>query len=534
MNIKPQNRNSIIALIVSLVALLVTLFAGIINILMNIEAFTPLDPAPYRITLQISAALTILGVAIYAILEPESVRNFLAGRQARYGSNVLITTLAFIGIVVVANYLVETNSKIKEATSWDLTENKANTLSPELTEAMANLPSEMTAIGFYSQVPAETTRSLFEKMETASDGKFSYRFIDPVEDPIAAKEFGVTGDGKIVLQMDGRSEIANYADESEILTAMNRLANPEARTVYFLVGHGENDVNGSGDTAFSRARETLEKKNITVKTLNLLAENRIPEDAKAVIVVGPTKPITANESSLLNNYAIHGGSLVVLENPVPMTDFGEEIDPLAEALDSVWGLRLRNDFVVDTASETIQNAVGAWPDTAHPVTASMNLVTIMPLTRSIEILARTSYTQTALLQTNPGTDSWGETDFTPLQGNAAAISFDPATDVAGPVVLAAASENDQGGKVVVIGSSTFATDGWFDGYGNGDLFVNAVSWAAGQGETYDVTPKDTTQRTYNQPSQIAGLLINLGSVCGIPLIVIGLGVYAWASRRRRG
>lgn len=535
MNTKPQNRNSIIALIVSGLALVATVITGIINLLIKMEAYTPQDPSQFQLPLQISAALTVLGVAVYAILEPESVRTFFSGRQARYGGNTLVLVIAFVGIIFFSNWIVETNSNIKEATSWDLTEGRVNTLSPELEAAMNDLPGNMTAIAFYSQIPADSTRALFDKMKTASGGKFDYSFVDPVDDPVAAKQAGVTGDGKIVLQMNGRSEIAAYADEGEILTAMNRLLNPEARTVYFLVGHGEHDINDAGDNAFSRARETLEKKNITVKTLNLLAENRIPADAEAIIVAGPTKPITPNESSLLINYALHGGSLIVLENPVPLTDFGDAPDPLADSLASVWGLRLRNDFVVDTNSDKIQNAVGAWTDPQHPVTATMLLATVMPLTRSIEIQARDGFTQTALLQTDPNVDSWGETDFSPLEGTTTtAIGYDPETDTAGPVVLAAASENADGGKVIVIGSSTFAVDTYFDTYGNGDLFVNAVSWAAGQGKSYDVTPKDVTQRVFNPPSQVSGLLINIGSVCLIPLIVIGLGVYAWFSRRRRG
>lgn len=535
MNTKPQSRYSMIALVVSAIALVATVITGIINLLIKNNALTLENPDNFLLALQISAAVTVLGVAVYAILEPENVRTFFSGRQVRYSGNVLITTLAFIGIVVVANYIVETNSKIKAATSWDLTENKANTLSPELQAAMENLPAPMTATAFFSpQTPEDSARPLLEKMETASNGKFTYRFVNPVDDPLAAKAAGVTGDGKIVLEMNGHSEIAAYADESEILTAMNRLANPEARTVYFLVGHGEHDTEGTDQGAFTRARETLEKKNITVKTLNLLAENRIPADAKAIIVAGPTKPLTPNEASLLNNYALHGGSLIVLEDPIPLTDFGDTPDPLAASLESVWGLRLRNDFVVDTASQTIQTAIGARLDSSHPITAKMNLVTIMPLSRSIEILARDGFTQTALLQTSPQSTSWGETDFTPLQGNTASVSFDPAADTPGPVVLAASSENQQGGKVVVIGNSAFATDAGFDQYGNGDLFVNSVSWAAGQGKTYDVTPKDVTQRTYNPPNQIVGLLINLGTACLIPLLFIGLGIYAWASRRRRG
>jgi hypothetical protein len=76
--------------------------------------------------------------------------------------------------------------------------------------------------------------------------------------------------------MNGHKEIADYADETELLRAMNRLVNPEARTVYFLTGHGERDINASGTTGMSRALETLQNKNYTVKTLNLMAETASP------------------------------------------------------------------------------------------------------------------------------------------------------------------------------------------------------------------------------------------------------------------
>ncbi len=57
------------------------------------------------LALQISLALIIIGLALYALLDPDKIRQLLTGRQARYGSNALILVLAFIGIVVVINYL---------------------------------------------------------------------------------------------------------------------------------------------------------------------------------------------------------------------------------------------------------------------------------------------------------------------------------------------------------------------------------------------------------------------------------------------
>jgi ABC-type uncharacterized transport system involved in gliding motility auxiliary subunit len=528
-----QNNYNKIPLIISLIGLLATVLLALVKGTMALGMFTPEKPETINLALSISAGVTILGLAVYAMLAPDSVRNFLTGRQARYGSNAFIMILAFVGIIIVANYLAFKNP----VEPLDLTEDKQNTLSPEMITALENLPDKMKATGYYSQTPRDEAQSLLENMKVSSNGNFDYRFVDPVADPLSAKNAGVTGDGKIVLNLGGRSEIADYADESELLRAMNRLLKPEARTLYFLAGHGERDINGSGQTGMSRARETLENKNYTVKTLNLLADNRIPEDAKVIIVAGPMQPLTPAEVGLLNKYAQQGGALIVMEDPLPFTDFGEATDPLAESLERVWGIRLRNDFVVDTASTTIQNAIGASYNPSHPVTSAMTLATIFPLARSIEVSTQLSEgrSQTSLVETSPDAQAWGETDFSALEQNSASVALDAATDTPGPLTLVASSEDlTNNGRVVVFGNSIFASDEGFDAYGNGDLFVSAVDWAAGDDAPLDITVHEPTQRTFMPPGQIQWLAILLGSVCILPGIVLGAGVFAWLSRKRRG
>ena len=527
-----QNRYNKIPLIISLISLVAAVLLALVKGTMALGMFTTENPDAINLALSISAGVTILGLAVYAMLAPDSVRNFLTGRQARYGSNALVMILAFVGIILVANYLVYKNP----VEPLDLTEDKQNTLSPQMIAALELLPEKMTAVGYYSQTPRDDAQQLLENMKVKSNGNFDYRFVDPVADPLSAKNAGVTGDGKIVLTMSGRSEIADYADESELLRAMNRILNPEARTVYFLAGHGEKDINGSGTTGMSRARETLESKNYTVKTLNLLADNRIPDDAKAVIIAGPMQPLSPSEVGLLNKYAQQGGTLIVMEDPIPFTDFGDAADPLADSLERIWGIRLRNDFVVDTASTTVQYAIGASYNPSHAVTNTMNLVTIFPLARSIEVSTQLSEgrSQTSLVETSPDAQAWGETDFSALDQSNATVQLDPG-DTAGPLTLVAASEElATNGRVIVFGNSAFANDDNFDAYGNGDLFVSAVDWAAGDDTPLDITINEPTQRTFLPPGQIQWLAILLSSVCILPGLVLGAGVFAWLSRKRRG
>ncbi len=62
------------------------------------------------------------------------------------------------------------------------------------------------------------------------------------------------------------------------------------------------------------------------------------------------------------------------------------------------------------------------------------------------------------------------------------------------------------------------------GYGNGDMFVNSVDWAAEQESLASITPKNTTERTFNPPSQLYWILILLTSIFIIPGLIV-LAVY---------
>ena len=100
-----------------------------------------------------------------------------------------------------------------------MTEDKSNTLAPETLQALATLPEKVTAIAFYStSLDSSSAEELLLKFKTNSKGKFDYTFVDPDQDPVAAREAGITGDGKIMLQMGETKEIASFASETELTT----------------------------------------------------------------------------------------------------------------------------------------------------------------------------------------------------------------------------------------------------------------------------------------------------------------------------
>jgi ABC-type uncharacterized transport system involved in gliding motility auxiliary subunit len=527
-----RNRNaSIIALIFALLACIATFFLGITRGLVSMQVFTGMEAADVNRYLIVSAGLIILGLAAYAIMEPERVRRFFTGRQARYGSNALVMTIAFLGILIVGNVLAFQNPK----QVLDLTEDNVNTLSPELASALETLPEKVTATAFFAQGSSTaSTEQLLSNIKANSNGKFDYQFINPDLDPQAARSAGITGDGKILLQMGDQKEIVALASETEILKGMLRLLNPGSHVVYFLTGHGERDIEQPGEASMTRAKTTLESKNYTVQPLNLLAENEIPEDASLIVIAGPLQPVSEEEVNLLKEFLANGGSLIVMEDPTALTEFGDASDPLADMLAQDWGITLNNDIVIDLNSTQPTTAASAYYDSGHPITISMNnLAAFFPFTRSFTLAGSTeAATLTPLVQTNER--SWGETDFTSLTQGGAEVGMDD-TEMQGPLTLAVAGENSAtGGRVVVFGTSNFAVDQIFDAYGNGDMFVNSVDWAAEQEGGAGITPKTPTERTFKIPDPFVWLAILLSSVLIIPGLVVLAGVSTWLSRRRKG
>jgi ABC-type uncharacterized transport system involved in gliding motility auxiliary subunit len=519
---------SVVALVVALLACIATFFLGIMRGLLSMQVFTGLEAEQLNRYLLVSAGFIILGLALYAVMEPDRVRRFLTGRQARYGSNALVMSIAFLGILIVGNVLAHQYPK----TLLDLTEDNTNTLAPELTSALETLPEKVTATGFFSS-PTDSADKLLSNIKANSNGKFDYTFVNPDRDPQAALNAGITGDGKIQLKMGERSEIVAFASETEILKGILRLLNPGNNVVYFLTGHGERDLEQPGEAAMTRAKATLESKNYTVKTLNLIAENQIPEDATVIVIAGPLQPVTEDEVNLLNDYLANGGSLIVMEDPTSLTEFGDAKDPLADMLAQNWGITFNNDIVIDLNSPQPTTAVAAYYDTYHPVTVNMNrLAAYFPFTRSLTMSGGTGeVTLTPLVQTNER--SWGETDFDSLTGGGQ-VGLDPG-EISGPLTLAVAGENSTtGGQVVVFGTSNLAVDQIFDAYGNGDMFVNSVDWAAEQEDLASITPKTPTERTFNIPGQFQWIAILLGSVFIIPGLVVVAGISSWLARRRQG
>ncbi len=485
----------------------------------------------FSLIVQISLAVVVLGIALFAMLEPQKLREAFTGRQARYASNATILTIAFIGILVVVNYLAYKNSP-----RWDLTEDKTHTLAPETIDTLKNLPMPVKALAFFSQSAYNTNeaKQLLDSYQYNASDKFSYEFINPDQNPVAVQNANVTRDGTIVLQMGDRQELVTYPTEQEMTSAIIKLIHPENRVLYFLNGHGEKDPFGTTDDSYSTLRSTLESKNYTIQALNLIGQPQIPSNASAIIVAGPITPLSDSEISILKAYLDNGGSVIFLLEPRLLTQQPQGWEPLYQYLESAWGLQL-NDSIVVNPNDMFDRVIAIGDPATyanHPITTNLRgLVTLFPTAQAIQtIVTDQPVNTTAIISTNAKV-SWAESNISSLEQGNETLDSD---DTPGPLAIAVAGEHYMNGaRLVVIGDADFAVNAAFYQYGNGDLLVNCIDWANKQESLITLTPKSSTQRTLIPPTT-AGMAVIFLAVFSLPVLVIIAGVVVWIQRRRKG
>src|SRR5947207_11169340 len=166
----------------------------------------------------------------------------------------------------------------------------------------------------------------------------------------------------------------------------------------------------------------------------------------------------------------------------------------------------------------------------HKITEDFKVTPFFPLVRSGTPVdpAINGVTVEKLLESNER--SWGETN---LKSNEA--TFDEKTDLKGPVPLAAVATKPQGenkkSRLIVYGNSAFAANGTYGLQGNGNLFLNTVSWLAQDENFISIRPKNPEDRRLTM-TESQGRLVSYVMLLLLPAGVLVAGISVWMKRRK--
>jgi ABC-type uncharacterized transport system involved in gliding motility auxiliary subunit len=487
--------------------------------------------------------LVIIGLAA----NYRQILESLGKRSTKYASNYVISLILVIAVVSGLNYIGQRHTK-----RFDMTGSRRYTLAPQTTQVLEKLKNDIYIRAFFTGGDYAPLKELLTEYRTASR-RVRFEFIDPDRQPDVAKEYDVsvygtfqnplTGSqlkfGTVVVSIGTRKEKlekrSEEVQEEDLTNAIIKASRSQAKKILFVQGHNEKDPSDTERSGYSDAKKAMEDQGYTVESINLASEGKVPEDAKVLVMAGPTTEPFPQEFQFISDFLGKGGvGMLVLVDPTP--------SPSLDSFLKNWGVQVDKDIVLDVSGAG--RLMGAGPTIplvlsyeSHRITDRFRAMTFFPLTRSIqpEKTIPSGMTVETLFKSNP--NSWGETDL-----NSKQASFDPSKDLKGPLSLAVAvtreikpsSENSPAVKarMVVAGTSNFPINSYFANQGNGNLFLNMISWLAQDEDLISIRPKSVEdRRIVLSQSQIA--VLRLFAIFIVPGIALVIGIAVIWSRRRK-
>lgn len=442
------------------------------------------------------------------------------GRGAFYGTVSALSAGVLVLALAGVNYIA-----VKKPKSWDLTRDRIYTLSDQTTSTLKGLKGEVKIKAFYSASEPEypELEQRLRQYKAVTD-KLQVDFVDPFKHPAQVKEANISQSGPRVIVRSGDKEArAKEISEEALTNAILEVTRGSTKKIYFSKGHGEHAVADASERGLKLFVDALRSEGYQTDELLLAEHKEMPADAQALVIAGPVASLSPGEAKLVKDWVDKGGKLVALIDPGVTSG----LEPAFES----WGIHLGKDEVIDPESQNPEVAI-AQQYTDHPITTPRNsafaLATIFPVARSVSKAkeAPAAWTVTELAKTGP--HAWGETSSI-ADGQ---VKFDPGQDLPGPVPLAAASTHGADARVVVIGNSLFAANGYFNLSGNKDFALNAVSWAGKEESRISIRPK---QRKSNQLFLSAEQKHRM-TLFAFDLLPFGLlfaGLAVWQARKSR-
>lgn len=444
-----------------------------------------------------------------------------------HGTNALVLTLLILGILAVINYL-----SWKIGSKLDVTRERLHSVSDQTIKVLNGLDKDIEVLAFFKDVGLDKLefRELMGEY-TGRSNRIKFRFIDADKEPGVARKYEIDEYGTVVLSSDDREIKVKVSDpisgtiknntEQELTNALIKLSSDKEKGVYFLVGHGERDINNNSDAGgLGKLKRTLEEEGYEVGELLLLRESIIPSKNSILIIASPAKPLSEKELGDIKKYLDEGGRAVFLIEP----RMGGDLVSLLKD----YGIEVENDIVIDPSSKVVGGGdvapiVAQYPN--HGITDNFRLATIFPFSRSINVTSKDNVTNKLIANTSQF--SWSERNLSLFDQG---IAQQDDGDKPGPLGVAEVSEIGEKSKVAVFGSADFVSNRFFGFSGNSDLFLNTVHWIVGDENLISIRPKvaEGGKLTITQ-NQLT--VIFMVTVVLLPAIVLFTGVGVWLKRR---
>ncbi len=482
----------------------------------------------------LAGTLPLLSVLRALALSP--VRSI--ARLVREGALSALAVAFALAMLFPLNYLASEHN-----TLWDLGYFKTAQVGSRTLGMVEALEEPLRVVTFFptgSAVQAEI-KGYFGAIP---GDRLQVEHVDHALEPGLSEQLKVRGNGYIAFvkgEQVERVKVGEDLDDArrklktldeEVQKALAKVARGQA-TVYLTVGHGELYWKGDDKARkINTFKTVLSNLNYRVKELGL-AEGlgtAVPDDAAAVIVLGPTEPFLAEELATLEAYRQRGGRLMISLEPGG-SDLSALLGPLGIQAGMAGPLAADNYYLKVTGGpgdqlNQVSNKFSAHPSVTTLSKNSKQLAVAFPGVVPLDFDAEAGAKVQATIRTLPAV--WQD-----LDGD---YAFDDGAEERKQwqVGLAASGEPTSGEleyRVVVYGDANWASDLFLPYSGNAQLLVDALGWLvedpALQGET------ESEEDVKIQHTKEGQGLWFYGSALFVPMGLLALGLGRLGLRRRR-
>ena len=541
----------------------------------------------------------------------------MARKRITHGGNTVAFVAIIIGILVLINFL-STRRFVRN----DLTEDKRYTISKATKDVLGALDDIVTITVYFSTSPAEVAqvgrnvRDMLDEYKAFSQN-LQIDFVNPANFNDAQKqELQLKGIPEVQINVTKRdkAEIAKvymgisigYSGKEETLPVVQSTGNLEyeltstilkvttkaAKTVGFLTGHGEFDINDQNYQQFRQLLDINGKGQYNVISVSLQGGEAVDETVSTLVIAGAQQPLTEREKYELDQFIMRGGRAVFLVDPIQIQPGTMQATPLSTGLNDLlehYGVKLGNNLLIDRRfhdnarfQQGFMTVFQPYPyfvqirkpnfSAENAVTSQLEVLTL-PWTSSLEVLAKEGVTPTTLAKTSQfGQTFQGYYNLMPnfqvpdaeTQAYPVAVALEGqfksfyADKEAPPVPSEDATDAEDGEmsvstqdtearttitesvqtQIVVVGTAQFLTQMRPDGV---NFFLNTVDWLTLGDALIGIRSQTITNRPlqiktrdgeFREPSEIEKNLIRYLCIAGIPLLVVIFGLVRYVLRNR--
>ena len=321
-----------------------------------------------------------------------------------------------------------------------------------------------------------------------------------------------------------QSSITGYDAEGQITSAIEYVTMDadELPVIYQITGHNETQIGSNFQSVVSKA-------NANLKSLELFNEEKVPEDATAIIINSPTVDFNEEDAQKVIDYLNGGGKAMI----IGCYAYNDELTNFNKIL-AAYNVSFKTGVVAENdSSKYYQNPLYLLPtvETTDYTSDATDGYVFLAGSCAISYPEDTDdVTYTKLLSTS---------DSAVLKKDWKNITTSKAEDADenGPFTTGLAVNDSSTGASIVVFGTPYVVDDSYDNAvsgNNADMFKDVITSMTGNVElassvipVKDYTLSNITINTLQ--AVITGLVIMIA----VPILLIIIGIVVWAMRRKK-